>query len=338
MPQEKVSIIIPVYKVERYLDRCVESVLQQSYANLEILLVEDGSPDNCGAMCERWAEKDARIRVIHKENGGLSDARNTGLEAATGKLIAFADSDDFISPDMVEKLYGAMTANAADLSICNFHYVDEAGSPIPEMNRYLTIRDEVISGAEAITNMQLERDGGDYDMAWNKLYKKELFSDIRFPVGKLCEDGFISHRLLGNCTRVACIRDVCYYYTQRDGSIMHSKNPLVYLHQAEARLDRMFYCYEHQLYRCAGNAYWRAAMFLVDTYANIGRNSQAIQAETKEALCVLRENYRLCKYCTPVEKLKVSFACVSPELYSLVFKNPVRQRIKAFLKDHSQAQ
>ena len=332
MPQEKVSIIIPVYNVERYLDRCVESVLRQSYSNFEVLLVDDGSPDNCGAMCDRWAEKDARIRVIHKENGGLSDARNAGLAAAAGNLIAFADSDDFIAADMIEKLFHALAANDADLSICNFHYVDETGAPLADMNRYLAIRDEVLSGTEAITNMQLERDGGDYDMAWNKLYKKDLFSDIRFPVGKLCEDGFISHRLLGKCARVACISDVCYYYTQRGGSIMHSSNPLVCLHQAEARLDRMLYCYDHGMYRCAGNAYWRAAMFLIDTYANMGANAQTVRAEAEEALRILRENTRLREYCTPEEKLKASLTCLSPQLYCLAFKNPIRQRAKAFLK------
>ena len=115
---ELISIIIPIYKVEEYLDECISSVINQTYTKLEIILVDDGSPDSCPKMCDDWAKKDSRIRVIHKTNGGLSDARNAGIEVATGEYIAFVDSDDYIKPDMIAKLYAALCKEEADISAC----------------------------------------------------------------------------------------------------------------------------------------------------------------------------------------------------------------------------
>ena len=328
MEAEKISIVIPVYNIEQYLDRCVESVLQQTYRNLDVILVDDGSPDRCGELCDRWAEQDERVRVIHKENGGLSDARNCGISQANGEYIAFVDSDDFIAADMMEKLHRALRENDAEISICNFHFVDEDGAPIERKNRYLPIRDETISGEEAIANMQFDRDGGCYNLAWNKLYRRELFHDIRFPVGKLCEDGFISHRLLGKCERVACIRYVGYYYTQRGGSIMHSGNPLVYLHQAEARIDRMLFCLGCGLNRCAGSAFWQAAMYLADTW-QAGGAADFSPEDFNNDLKALRENYALSRFCTTKEKVQTALTCIHPAVYVFFFRNPVWQSMKA---------
>ncbi len=330
---ERVSVIIPVYNTAPYLNRCVESVLRQSYTALEVLLIDDGSTDTSGLICDQWAEIDSRIKVVHKENGGLSDARNNGLAIATGEYIAFINSDDYINTDMIIKLYNAITMHHADISICNFHYVDESGTPILEWNQYLPIKDEVISGNEAITKMLTIKKCWCYDLAWNKLYRKELFSDIEFPIGKICEDGFISHMLFGKCEAVACISDVCYYYTQRAGSIMHSDIPYVFLHQAEARLHRMLYCYARGLNRCAGLSYWRAALFLSDTY-QMGYKSPKLQAEKNDVLHILRENKRFRKYCTLKEKIQISLTCFSPELYCLLFRNTIWQRIKPFLNFH----
>ena len=126
---ELISIVVPVYKVEPYLDKCVSSIVNQTYKNLEIILVDDGSPDNCPAMCDAWAEKDNRIRVIHKPNGGLSDARNAGMSVATGELMAFVDSDDWIAPDMYEKLYHHLTEDGSDIAACGVQMVWENDTP-----------------------------------------------------------------------------------------------------------------------------------------------------------------------------------------------------------------
>lgn len=327
MQAELVSVIIPVYKVEQYLDRCVESVLQQSYTNLEILLVDDGSPDRCGMMCDQWAEKDHRIRVIHKENGGLSDARNAGLDAATGEYIFFVDSDDYIAADMVQKLYDALITNYADMSICNFLQVDEAGVPLDEEeNRTPPIRDEVLTGDGAILRMA-EKGGWFYHMAWNKLYQKELFHSIRYPKGKLCEDVFIAHLLLGHCEKVACTSYAGYYYVQRTGSIMHSRNTRYYIHKTEAFLDRAVYAYERGLTRTAGRAYWKTAVTIPDACQATG-NAPQLKAEQDKILRDFRKNSRLKKCCKPKELLQVQLILLSPALYRAVFRNPFRQTMK----------
>lgn len=148
--KDLISVIVPVYKVERYLCRCVDSIIAQTYTNLQIILVDDGSPDGSGAICDDYAAKDPRITVIHKENGGLSDARNAGLGAARGSYIGFVDSDDYISVDMYEKLYKAIVACNADMSVCNFRYVDENGNNMEERNNALPVKDEVIDGMTAL--------------------------------------------------------------------------------------------------------------------------------------------------------------------------------------------
>ena len=125
---EKISVIVPVYEVEAYLDRCVQSIVDQTYTNLEIVLVDDGSPDNCGAMCDAWAEKDSRIRVIHQENGGLSAARNAGLAVATGDLIGFVDSDDYVSGDMYQLLWENMKTEGSDIAVCGVQMVYDDGT------------------------------------------------------------------------------------------------------------------------------------------------------------------------------------------------------------------
>ena len=210
---DTVSIIIPVYNVESYLDRCVDSVLKQSFQDIEILLIDDGSTDKSGLLCDRWAEKDNRVRVIHKVNEGVSAARNIGLDQANGDYIAFVDSDDFIDANMIETLYNTLQIKHADMCICGFVFVDEFGNPLAEENQSSPITDEILTGFEVIQKLAGDR-GWFYHLAWNKLYRKDLFSDIRFPKGIIYgEDAFIAHRLLGKCSIVACISDTYYYYT-----------------------------------------------------------------------------------------------------------------------------
>ena len=338
MNMEKISIIIPVYKVERYLDRCIESVLQQSYSNLEVLLIDDGSPDNCGRLCDQWAEKDTRIRVIHKENGGLSDARNIGLVSATGDYIVFVDSDDFIAPDMVQNLYDALNLNAADMSICNIHYVDENGNSLPGNNKYSPIRDEVITGFEAINReSDYYHKGWYYLFAWNKLYKKSAFSEIRFPKGKLSEDDFVAHKLFRNCSKIACISTIGYYYVQRAGSILSNENSKLCLHQAEARLDRALCCNELGLFRSAGLSYWIAAMALPSACKK-DSSSFALQEELEDTTRLFRQNIQLRKFCKLKERFQVLLVFISPTLYRALFRNSFKRRLVAFIRRSSQKQ
>ena len=332
MSTEKVSIIIPVYNVAQYLDKCMESVLSQSYHNTEVLLVDDGSTDGSGALCDGWAKKDPRIEVLHKKNGGLSDARNAGLDAAHGEYLVFVDSDDYIADDMVQKLYDALKKNNADMSICNICYVDEQGALLEDDNRDSPLRDEVLSGHEIIVKeCDCYHKGWYYIFTVNKLYKKSLFSEIRFPVGKLSEDDFVAHRIFMRCKRVACISDVGYYYVQRSGSILHKRSVLLFVHQAEGRLERAAVCSELGLTRSAGLTYWQAAMALPEAFRR-GNCSPETLDKRNEVLLRLRNEYWLRKYCTAKEKMQVLLVYLSPRVYRVIFRNSFRKQMKKSLK------
>ena len=215
----KVSVIVPIYQVEKYLRKCIDSIINQTYKNLEIILVDDGSPDLCGKICDEYAEKDVRIKVIHKENGGLSDARNAGLDIACGDYIVFVDSDDYIAHDMIEKLYESLVNNDADMALCSFEYVDEDGNIIKKEGFTSPIKNEVLSKKEMLCKL-LENKHWYYSIACNKLYKNNLMQDIRFPKEKIHEDEFIAHKSIGMCETISCIQEPLYFYVQRDNSIM----------------------------------------------------------------------------------------------------------------------
>lgn len=238
MEQTLISVIIPIYNVEKYLEKCIESVIAQTYKNIEIILVDDGSPDGCGLICDEFAQKDSRIKVIHKENGGLSDARNAGLDITSGEYVMFVDSDDYISCQMCSKLYRALTENDADLSACNFLCVDEDGREIAEMNKEMSITDEVLSGREILENRLMRHDGWYWVISWNKLYKKTLFDKARFKAGKQHEDEFIAHEILSQCERASGVSDAMYYYVQRGDSIMGKGFTVKNLDAVEALFNR----------------------------------------------------------------------------------------------------
>ena len=211
-----ISVIIPVYKVEEYLYRCVDSVLAQTYGNLEIILVDDGSPDGCPAMCDAYAGQDARIRVIHQENAGLSGARNAGIDAARGQWLAFVDSDDYLAPDFLECLYRACVDTGSELSVCRWIYV--RGEAVLELG---TGAVETCTGREMLHRMY-GPDGSRFVVAWNKLYRAELFKEtgIRYPEGRIHEDEATTYRLFHEAKKLAFLDRALYgYYTENGGSI-----------------------------------------------------------------------------------------------------------------------
>ena len=236
MNSETISIIIPIYKVEQYLEQCVESVTRQTYQKLEIILVDDGSPDQCGIMCEKWAKKDQRIKVIHKENGGLSDARNAGLQAASGTYIAFVDSDDLIAPTMMEQLLHGLEQEKADIAECNYTcFTDE----LPE-EEYTGHEPTVSYGTEKALSLLLDESTFKYTV-WNKLYRREVFDSLRFEIGKLHEDVFFTYQAFGISERIAKVEKGLYFYRQRRDSIMGSAFGLKNLDSLEARKRQYFY-------------------------------------------------------------------------------------------------
>ena len=210
-----ISIIVPIYGVEQYLDRCVDSIVNQSYQNLEIILVDDGSPDKCPAMCDEWAEKDSRIKVIHKENGGLSDARNAGMAIATGELMGFVDSDDYIAPEMYRLLYENMVETDSDISCCGVEMVWEDGTP----SRMLTKTGCCVLNREEAMEAIIEESWLKHPVT-NRLYRRACIGAHCFPVGKTHEDAFWSPQVIANACRVSVMGRPCYFYWQRCGSIM----------------------------------------------------------------------------------------------------------------------
>lgn len=240
-----ISVIIPIYKVEKWVRQCVDSVLMQTYENLEIILVDDGSPDKCPAICDMYAANDSRIKVVHKPNGGLSSARNVGLDVATGEYIVFVDSDDYIHPQMIENMYEIMEENQADIVICDLKRVNEDG---------LDLSDHFIDvGLTGIFNKDeiFERMYGPAVIycvvSWNKLYHKNLWLNYRYPDGKIHEDEFAIHHILDKCEKIVCTDKCYYYYRQREGTIMTEKSVEWYLDALEAFLERQTYFMKNKM-------------------------------------------------------------------------------------------
>ena len=241
--QPIVSVIIPIYKVEEYLRECLDSVLSQTYENLEIILVDDGSPDQCGEICDEYATKDSRIKVIHKENGGLSDARNAGLDICTGEYISFIDSDDVVHPQFLEILYNTMHSADADISFCDFKKFvcrkDIDKKQISDNNGI-----EEFSGKEFINTLFDKLWVPKNIVVWNKLYKKKIFQKQRFPKGLTHEDEYIFTDLYSNDNIKIVYRDFALvYYRVREGSIImhrYSENNVVSFFKIYQKRDFYF--------------------------------------------------------------------------------------------------
>lgn len=217
----ELSIIVPIYKVEKYLKECVDSILNQTFTDFELILVDDGSPDDCPKMCDSYAQQDDRIRVIHQKNKGLSAARNVGIEMARGRWLGFIDSDDFVAPDFYEKLLAAAEAATADCAICSIQFVQEDGQLI-QTPAEMCIKDGVCTGKEVL-NTIARRVNTPYAVAWNKIYRRDVFKTMRYPEGRANEDVFVFGELFSTVKTVAQIKEQLYYYRQREGSIMRSR-------------------------------------------------------------------------------------------------------------------
>lgn len=241
MPQPLISVVVPIYNVEPYLDRCVSSIAAQSYENLEIILVDDGSPDGCPSICDAWEKRDSRIKVIHKENGGLSDARNAGMAIASGEYICFIDSDDWVDREYLQTLYRAMAEQNTDIAECGISYVDNHGNLL---RRRGAETKKHMNRMEALRCLVLEH--GVYPPVWNKLYRRSLVADIRFEVGKYNEDEFWTYQAFDRIEALAVVPDPMYHYLQRGSSIIGAGYNIRRLDGLEARFRRMEYLQKYE--------------------------------------------------------------------------------------------
>lgn len=239
MHQKKISVIVPVYKVEKYIHRCVESLLKQTYSNIEIVLVDDGSPDSCGGICDYFAEKDQRIKVIHKENGGLSSARNAGLKIASGEYIGFVDSDDWVETAMYEKMILFLESEQCDVVECGVNLVCDN-----KCIEFVKKENEAINGKEALYR-HLEGKSSERlprVAVWSKLYKKEFWDGREFPEGKIHEDYMITCECLYTSKKVGFLKEGLYnHYVDNAGSIMHSQFGKKDLYLEEQYYNRVEY-------------------------------------------------------------------------------------------------
>lgn len=283
MENGKISIIVPVYKVEQYLERCVNSLINQTYKNIEIILVDDGSPDQCPKMCDDYASEDSRIKVIHKKNGGLSDARNAGLDAAIGEYIAFVDSDDWVEPDFIEQLYVNAKKENADISIigCTLVWDDGRRKPVSNDKGYYVFDNE-----KAIREMLAQRKFG--CMVCQKMYRKQIFDTVRFPVGKLYEDVAVSMPTFLRARKVVVSENQGYNYYQRDDSIVNSKfdeRKLFFLECCQNiikysdRYDKIYDTEAHVFYL---RALMMFALTLYQSSENEKKNTEYIEQEIKK--------------------------------------------------------
>lgn len=236
----KISVIVPIYNVEEYVEKCIDSLIKQTYKNIEIILVDDGSKDKSYEICKKYSELDSRIKLIHKENGGLSDARNVGIDNATGEYITFLDSDDWLNYNYCEVMVNEILDTKADIVMCNIvnvysdDYVFEEKISY-EKTSYTNL--EALEKFEDTVNV----------VAVAKLYSKELFNNLRYRVGKIHEDEFMFHRIFYEAKKIVCLDIQMYAYRQRPNSITTSKYSLKRLDGLEALEDRMNFYEEKSL-------------------------------------------------------------------------------------------
>ena len=237
MSDPLISVIIPIYNIETYLDRCISSVVSQTFRNLDIILVDDGSTDKSPDICEQWVQKDKRIQVIHKKNGGLSDARNAGILNAKGNYISFVDGDDYIEPDFLEVLLALISKYGAQISEVGTRITNDQNVTLKE--RGIPASEICLGRIDAIKRLIIE--SGLYQTVWNKLYVADLVKEVPFKVGKFHEDDFWTYQVFDKVEKLAATNKPLYNYVQRKGSIMDNGYTLRRLDGLEARYERLFY-------------------------------------------------------------------------------------------------
>lgn len=271
-----ISVIVPIYNVEKYLDKCIESVFAQTHKAFELILVDDGTRDACAEMSDEYLLRDARTITIHKPNGGLSSARNKGLDIAAGDYINFLDSDDYVLPPMLAEMEASAQAANADLCICGFNRVNEAGE-ITSVNAF----DEPQKLSRTAALEYLVQGNVLFIIAWAKLYKRFIFSDLRFPDGKIHEDEYITHYVLGKCENIALVNEAFYMYLSRNDSIVGAKKDKRWLHWVEAYIDRIKYFHNEGFETFSGRVLAQTIPLLLTISKELANNDASANNEIK---------------------------------------------------------
>ena len=308
----EISVIVPVYKVEKYLNACINSILAQTFAQFELILVDDGSPDGCPALCDAAALRDDRVRVIHQKNGGVGAARNTGLDAAKGKWITFVDSDDTVAPRYLEAMYRKAVAEQADAAVCDFRLTDESGKDKHRVERL--IKDETLTRHEVLSKMMLAPFPG----MCCKLYRRELIGAHRFGNRTIGEDATFQVEVFSEANKVVCIAQALYDYRQVTESAMHSKRTVRNLEDQVAANYAMFTCAREQgLTDVLCVYYWLIVKYFVQNWRAI-TPAERKSPQAQRALECRRTAWQQLKQSgavTPAHVFQAAVHRVAPALY-----------------------
>ena len=316
MENDLISVIVPIYNVEKYLNKCLDSIINQTYKNLEIILIDDGSPDKCPQICDEYAKKDKRVKVIHKLNGGLSSARNTGIDIANGKYISFVDSDDYIDKRMLEKLHKNIIETKSELAICNLFYVYDKKKSAIEFEK----ENFIVSGTDKFKNLY-NRYNIVTILASNKLYSKTIFKDIRYKNGIVNEDEEIIFKILDKTNKVSYINDKLYYYVQRNDSIMHKFNlkrlDIMKIH--EERIENLILKKNNELLRLEYLSYIQVIIKTIlpglESIKEIKKYKE-VEKRLKSLIVEVKTKFTL----NIKTKIKLNIIYLSPKWYFKIFK------------------
>lgn len=317
----RVSIIVPAYNIKSYIDRCIISIINQSYTDIEVILVDDGSTDGSQLLCDQWIKRDSRVKVIHKSNGGLSSARNAGLDCCSGDYISFIDGDDYIDGGMIEALVDKAEGTSAEIAITGIRWINEA--------------DEVIDAESGIDALWGEREfwsalyqtgehckgfsGGYLKISCNKLFKKHLFQGERFDEGRIHEDEFVIHRLIRQCSMVVLVSGCYYNYVQRAGSIMHKRTQVSQCDACEAFMNRSSHLssigMEHESILALKDAITHSVM--ATDYPPLGDSRQTLKELRHHSIRELKQ--KDLSVLSPVDRFKTRCLCTFPRLYVYLF-------------------
>ena len=320
----RLSIIVPIYNVEKYLSRCIESILNQTFKDFELILVNDGSTDNCKEICEKYKRMDSRIIVANKKNGGLSSARNLGIDISKGDYIGFVDSDDFIDVHMYEILLNTINAYDSDIVICDYYKVNEYDikkyEKMKSNNKDINV--ENINNIDAIERI-ITRDIK-IVVAWNKIYKRSLFDNLRYKEGVICEDEFLAHRIFYKCNKVSIINQKLYYYIQRKGSIINSPFSSKDFDKIYAIKDRVDFLNEKKITNLIDKAEKSFMDYFVWNYftgyqrlGNIEYELKRLKKEFNSVFYRILDN----KFISLNEKITLFILYLSPYLYNKLVIN-----------------
>lgn len=311
--QLRISVIVPIYNTEPSLRRCVGSILAQTLSDIEIILVDDGSTDGSGLLCDKLAQENSCVRVLHTENKGVSSARNAGLDMATGAYLAFVDSDDYIAPEMFENLLAALLEADADLSICGYQKTDESGLPVGSESSFPAC---VLTGIQALEKLYTN-DYIYFTIPCNKLFKRALFDDIKFPEGKRYEDGYAAFRYLFKSRKIVCLSESYYFYVSNPESFTHSALSVTMLDAIDADMDSLCFLCDNGLDHLVEKAQAKLVACMV---ANL-RRFDLRQKDISKKFKAVRKDFvpiypGILKNCTLTKKEKLLITCfvISPRL------------------------